>query len=432
MNRRRFLQTAAASGAALFLPILRPGPAGEQSARADTPKKYEGPYFLIIHAGGGWDPTMVCDPKGDPINKQFPKGQFGAASGIKYAPLDYKDDGGKVVYSNQQFFDKWASKLLVVNGIDTTTGNHDTGTRAMWSGKVSDGYPTFSALVAAAKTPGNALGFISNGGYEQTAGLTSLTRMGNVDVVRRIAYPTRLDPNNANYLVHSQPTWERILKAQAERLDGMRRVETLPRVSRAMGSYYVARATDNDLTQLVAQLPPQSQIDRATNPLHRQSLVALASFKSGLGVAANLSIGGFDTHGNHDNAQGRALYTLLSGVDLILDEIKNQGLDGKVVVAVGSDFGRTPAYNAQNGKDHWNITSMLFTGPGITGGRQVGGSDDGFKALTVNATSLQPDPSGTRIRCDHVQRAMRKLAGVQESDAAKKFPVGAEELPLFG
>ena len=31
------------------------------------------------------------------------------------------------------------------------------------------------------------MSFISNGGYEQTAGLTSLTRMGNVDVVRRTA-----------------------------------------------------------------------------------------------------------------------------------------------------------------------------------------------------------------------------------------------------
>ena len=183
MDRRRFLQTAAVSGASLFLPLLRPA----KTARADTPpKKYEGPYFLIIHAGGGWDPTMVCDPKGDPINRQFPKGQFSTASGVKYSPIDYKDDQGKVIYSNQAFFDKWASKLTVLNGLDTTTGNHDTGTRVMWSGKVSDGYPTFAALVSAAKTPGNALGFISNGGYEQTAGLTSLTRMGNVDTVRRI------------------------------------------------------------------------------------------------------------------------------------------------------------------------------------------------------------------------------------------------------
>ena len=35
---------------------------------------------------------------------------------------------------------------------------------------------------------------------------------------------------------------------------------------------------------------------------------------------------------------------------MILTEISNQGLDGKVVVCVGSDFGRTPGYNGQNGR----------------------------------------------------------------------------------
>ena len=94
------------------------------------------------------------------------------------------------------------------------------------------------------------------------------------------------------------------------------------------------------------------------------------------------SIGGFDTHGNHDGAHLPQMGNLLLGVDLIAQEIAKAGLTDKVVIAVGSDFGRTPAYNAGNGKDHWNITSMMFIGPGITGNRVVGGTDDGFKAKT--------------------------------------------------
>ena len=75
---------------------------------------------------------------------------------------------------------------------------------------------------------------------------------------------------------------------------------------------------------------------------------------------------------------------------------------------------------------------MMFMGPGIPGGKVVGGTDDGFKAKTFNPSTLAEDPNGIRIRCDHVQRALRKLAGISDSDAARKFPLPAEDLPLFG
>ena len=75
---------------------------------------------------------------------------------------------------------------------------------------------------------------------------------------------------------------------------------------------------------------------------------------------------------------------------------------------------------------------MLFMGAGIPGGKLVGASDDSFRATTVNPSTLAPDASGTRIRCEHMQTALRKLAGVSDSDAARKFPIPATEtMPLF-
>jgi uncharacterized protein (DUF1501 family) len=218
---------------------------------------------------------------------------------------------------------------------------------------------------------------------------------------------------------------------QRERLDDLRGTQGLPPVKRSMGALYLARGGDNDLDQLAQQLPSQAAVNAATNGLHRQSLVALAGFKAGLAVAANLVIGGFDTHGNHDTGQIGRLYDLLRGVDLILEEIGKQGLDGKVIVVVGSDFGRTPMYNAQNGKDHWNITSMMFMGPGIPGDRVVGATDENQKAKKVDPRTLAEAESGTRIRCEHVQKALRKLAGIDGSEAAARYPIAAEEMPLF-
>ena len=47
----------------------------------------------------------------------------------------------------QAFFEKYASQLLCVNGIDMATNNHDGGTRHIWSGKLEEGHPSFGALV---------------------------------------------------------------------------------------------------------------------------------------------------------------------------------------------------------------------------------------------------------------------------------------------
>ena len=131
MDRRDFLKLAGLSGVALMSPF------GGGVARA-TQKRYEGPYYLLIHAGGGWDPTYLCDPKGKPVNNLYTADQIGQVGAFKFAPIEYKDAKGNVYYSHEQFFTKFKDKLLVINGLDTTTGNHDTGTRVMWSGRIGE------------------------------------------------------------------------------------------------------------------------------------------------------------------------------------------------------------------------------------------------------------------------------------------------------
>ena len=99
---------------------------------------------------------------------------------------------------------------------------------------------------------------------------------------------------------------------------------------------------------------------------------------------------------------------------------------------VGSDFGRTPYYNSNNGKDHWNLTSVLAAGPGIKGGKAIGGTDASFGPLTFNAKTLAPDPNGERIGTNHLHIALRKLAKIDTSATAQQFPLAGDTLPLFG
>lgn len=420
MDRRDFLKLAALTGLSVAVPFSR-------SARAQESILYDGTFFVLVNAAGGWDPTSFCDPKGrlsedqeDPMNQSYFAADIQEAGGIPYAPVGYAPT----------FFPKYASELLVVNGIDTSTNGHDSGSRHIWSGKLAEGHPSFGALVAAAKNRAAPMAFLSNGGYDLTMGLVAPTRSGNTSVLQRIAYPNRIDTNNADSRFFTDATYERIRAAQQERLASMQEKTRLPRKRRAMGTLFTARIGEGEVRRLTEFLP--DQLDNSNNPLRRQAQLALASYKAGLSVSVNLNIGGFDTHGNHDQNHIPRLSLLLEGIDFVMEEADRLGIRDKVVVVAGSDFGRTPGYNGTNGKDHWSITSMLFLGAGIRGGRVIGGTDERHRPLNVDPGTLQVSDGGVRITPEHVHRSLRRLAGIDEHDVARQYPLnGGGDIDLF-
>ena len=192
-----------------------------------------------------------------------------------------------------------------------------------------------------------------------------------------------------------------------------------------MQQLQTVRGEDNNLNRLVQALP-----ERIASGLPGQAEVAVASFTSGLAVSANLSTGGFDTHGNHDRDHSRRLTDLLEGVDHLWNEIERAGLQDRTTVLVGSDFGRTPFYNANRGKDHWNVTSMLAMGAGIRGNRVIGATDANVEARAVNPQNLQLDSNGIILTPEHIHVALRDLAAIP-ADLDAQFGIQAPLLPLF-
>lgn len=419
MDRRDFLKLAASAGLAVSLPAL------PRSARAAAP--YAGPLWVMVDASGGWDPTSLCDPKGmlseseeDPMNRSYLASDIGTAGNLRFAPV-----GG-----NQAFFEKHYQRLLVVNGLDTETNSHDSGSRNVWSGRLADGHPCFAALVAGAVAREKPMAFLTSGGYDFTAGLVAPTRTGNMGALAKLAFPNRIDASSDAALYHTQATADRIAAAQRARLEALMGTHALPAARERMATLYSARMGENELKLLTEFLP--AELDSTNNPLKRQAQVAIAGYRAGITVSANLGYGGFDTHGNHDATHIPRLQTLLEGIDFLIEEAIRTGVIDRLVVVVGSDFGRTPGYNGQNGKDHWSITSMMLMGPGIPGNRVIGSTDERHRPLTVNASTLAPDPAGLRLKPGHVHRALRRLAGIEEADATLRFPIGDEALPLFG
>ena len=105
----------------------------------------------------------------------------------------------------------------------------------------------------------------------------------------------------------------------------------------------------------------------------------------------------------------------------------------KVVIVMGSDFGRTPGYNDGNGKDHWSVSSLMAMGAGITGNRVIGGTDERHGIKNVNPETLEVSASGVRIQPEHIHAQLRELAGISGQEFETMFPIfPPESLRLFG
>ncbi|WP_369600809.1 DUF1501 domain-containing protein [Hahella sp. SMD15-11] len=431
MNRRLFMKLMAATGMAFSMPLT------SRPALAATPDR----FWVMVHAGGGWDPTSLIDPKGDaeredgrgPVN-HYAAADIRQVGNVRYAPVP--TTGVNNAAAIQQVFDDFFStlgpNLLVVNGIDTQTNSHTIGTRTVWSGSNNMGQPAFAAMVAAASGGDLPMPFVTNGGYDHTDGLVGASRVSGSGQFTRLAYPNRYNPGRDNDLYLPGELYALVEEARQDRLRALQQREPLPQRRRLVSELFGARVGDNSLERIVDKLP-----SRISGGIKGQAEMAAASFAAGLAVSANLVTGGFDTHGNHDNNHYRSLSTLLDGLMHLWSELERQGVADRTTVLVGSDFGRTPYYNGGNGKDHWNVTSMMAFGAGISGNRVIGGTSADFRALRVKNTStleLEPDPKGDGLTLTtaHIHKSLRRAAGLEGTELDRKYPIGVEQLALFG
>ncbi|MEX1027041.1 MAG: DUF1501 domain-containing protein [Candidatus Paceibacterota bacterium] len=156
----------------------------------------------------------------------------------------------------------------------------------------------------------------------------------------------------------------------------------------------------------------------------QQAEIALTSFKAGVCVSANLTIGQFDSHANNDRDQMKLIPELLAGVDYLVRRAEDLHIRDKLVIVMQSEMGRTPNYNKGDGKDHWSIGSILFMGAGIKGNRVLGATDEKQFLVPVNPRTLALDrQSGVRVRPEHIHLALRELAGIESHSFSKKFPL---------
>lgn len=431
MWRRDFLRLCGSAGLGFAAPLGSPERilAGEPDEEAGF---HSGPYFVVFNASGGWDTTYLMDPKGvDGINRLYEEGDIQTAGAHRFAPTAAQLEGGREEngkdprgLSNEEFFGKYADELLTLNGFDLSVNNHTPCSRYMATGKLDSlAFPTFPALVAACQGADAPLAFLTFGNYSNTGNLVPMSRVPYLQSLNLLAKADSVS-GIERHPYHDPFASERIEQALESQFEARLSRTRLPRVERSQSMLYAAQVSSRALRRVVPYIPKEPAKQR----LAQQADIALASFKAGVCVSANLSIGQFDSHNNNDADQMKLIPELLGGIDYLLTRAEEIGIRERLVVIMQSEMGRTPTYNSGQGKDHWSIGSIMFLGAGIRGNRVIGATDAGQQLLPLDPQTLAIDTDqGIRLRPEHLHQALRELAGIADHAFCERFPLGVAD-----
>lgn len=89
-----------------------------------------------------------------------------------------------------------------------------------------------------------------------------------------------------------------------------------------------------------------------------------------------LAFSRWDHHGDNFGALRQDLPMLDRGLNALIEDLYNRGMEKDVSVVVWGEFGRTPKINDQGGRDHWpRVSCGLLLGGGMKTGQVIGSTD---------------------------------------------------------
>ena len=402
MNRRHFLGVSALGALGMT----------RQAFAADVGA--EGRKIVLVYNYGGWDPTRVFATEFDNRAVDMER----SAELARVGSLNFVDHAERP--SVREFFTRFGGDSVLLNGVLVPSVAHENCLKLSLTGTSADGAADWPALIAGDRIQSYALPHIVVGGpsFPGDRG-AAVTRAGASGQLEGLLSGDILDWSE---------TPVRAPSAREE--DIMDRY-----MARRSGAAVLGAGSDRE-AELFAGY--ESSLDRSRtlkgllnvidwnggSDLTGQVGTALSALSMGLSRCAtlNFSYYGWDTHALNDLYQGLNFERLFSGLVDLMDQLHAMpGTEGgtlaeETVVVVMSEMGRTPRLNEGEGKDHWPYTSMMMVGPGLTGGRVVGGFDDYYYGRTIDPATGELDDDGQEMGAVNVGATLLKLCGVNPEE----------------
>lgn len=369
--------------------------------------------FLFVYARGGWDYSYVfaplfdnayCDPD--------PTSTTASARGLTFV-----DSGNRPAV--RAFMEAYGDRTLFVNGYEIPSVTHPRCAQILFTGKagaIRDDFPS----ILAARSPANfQMPYAVLSGPAYTAnGASAVVRIGKDQQL-----PALLDGSilaSGDTLFHAPPSAADALVDSfvEQRAAAYADVAGRGRPRRYAESYDRVLGQTRDVYALgdpAMLFNPGSEISTAVD------LLALGLSRCVLLQDDGLYGMSWDTHSSNSdqNWHFELLFQRLQDIMAALDRATSVGgnrLSDEVVVVVLSEMGRDPRLNTLAGKHHWTWTSAMLLGPGITGGRVVGGYGEFVTGEKVDRASGELSDSGTTLTASDLGATVLQLGGVDPSE----------------
>ena len=414
MTRRNVLQMGLSTAALLTMPPLR------WVAKADPTN----PHFLVmLFSDGGWDPTQTLDVHDpldptdgidvdvDPLISGLPASQIATAGGITYV------SNPTTRPAVDTYFQNWAAKTCVVNGIGTRSTSHDQSRQLVLTGSLDPTRADFAVISAHKNGPDMPLPHLLLSGQSfggQFAGLSG--RLGG-QMGTAIAF-NRMNDGGLAVSALGEAYVEQALERERMLAEG----GPATAVSGKLAAYHDANGRADKLTRLAGSLSLN------TNTGGQLATSLGNAFRSGLTTSVTVNpFGGFDTHSDN-TGQNQSWDRVFSYVDALLAGLSTQpglvspSLLDETTIVVCSEFGRTPELNGDQGKDHHPWTSMLLAGKNVKGGTTVGLTDGNQEGVKVQLSTGMPDDTGIVLDVTNMVAGLVTLMGANSADYLPTVP----------
>jgi len=386
-SRRDFLHVGFAGGIGLtlaeFLQI--------QEAQADIKdyKSKEGTAksVIFIYLPGGMCHQETFDPK-------------------PYAPIEYRGPMGSIatnvdgirINETLKHTAKVVDKLAICRSMTHGEAAHERGTHNMFTGyrpSPALAFPSMGSVVTHEFGPRNNLpqyvcipnqpnqfagtGYLSSSfapfslGSDPAGGgftVRDLKLPGNVTDKRFTRRRRILDAVNDHF-------------AAKEKADSLQAVDSFYQRAYSMVSSQKAREAFN-----INAEPAKIRDEYGRNTAGARMLLARRLTEAGARFVT-LTYGGWDMHDNIARGISSQLPAFDQAFAALIRDLDRRGKLKDTLVAVATEFGRTPKINASAGRDHWpKVFSVLLAGGGIKGGQVYGSS---------NATASEPEDDALNV-----------------------------------
>lgn len=367
---------------------------------AVAPKRARALVVLYMHGGASQFETF--DPKP------------GTASGGPTSAIATAIDGIRFAEDLPQLAAR-ADRLAVLRSVTMREGNHDRARYLMRSGQSPAGgvaHPGLGSHVSLRHGRNDFVGAVAIGAPSHPAGLIGM-RHAALTIRKPLEAGKRLRELDADddSSRRREALFEGLQTHFAEGRD--------PRLVTAQSESFT-RAR-----QILAS-SDRSAFDLGSEPANNRTRYGDSEFGDGCLLARRLvdanvayvevGLQGWDTH--EDNfARTKSLSRQLdAGMSALLDDLRASGRLADTLVMCVGDFGRSPAINAREGRDHFpTCSSVVLAGGGLPGGVVVGKtSADGseiverpiavadlyrtlFTRLDIDADEVRMSPSGRPI-----------------------------------